>query len=558
MKNKQGISLIMLVITIIVIVILAGAVIVNLTNESTNTIETANEAKYKAKIGMYKSELVNGIAKKMLSTDNAQDITEYSATGEDVKYYIPSLKTEDVNKFAIESGKLVLVDNAYADGAEETTWAAELGLTEESTGGSGTVVPPVPGGSESAFTNNGGSGDKVLAPKLATGMTPVVFESGNDLIGEEVAKTASNWYSYTNQGAYGTDSKTSKWANAVVKNDDGNVTGYFVWIPRYAYKIDENCVGTSTAGEIDVIFVDLENKDKDGNDIPAGYIVHPAFTDESGTNYANGGWDSELSGIWVAKYEAGTNTTLTYNKTITANSKNYPVFLPNTVALRDITIGDMYEVSKAIDGYSLSYSADGNAHRIYNLESGDSHQMKNSEWGAVAYLTQSKYGRNGIEVTINSNSSYISASDGDNTSTTGNKYGIYDLSGSAFEYTAGYLAGGDSNLETNGNQIVTDGTKTESNKYKSVYAGNSSDGDINYNNSTNSNRKGEAIWETSSEGTGSSSSWYQDYSYFCYSSLPFLVRGGYYYIGDHAGVFYVDNAYGGASSYGSFRVCVCT
>ena len=35
----------------------------------------------------------------------------------------------------------------------------------------------------------------------------------------------------------------------------------------------------------------------------------------------------------------------------------------------------------------------------------ESHLMKNSEWGAVAYLTHSQYGRNGIEVTINNNGS---------------------------------------------------------------------------------------------------------------------------------------------------------
>ena len=28
----------------------------------------------------------------------------------------------------------------------------------------------------------------------------------------------------------------------------------------------------------------------------------------------------------------------------------------------------------------------------------NSHMLKNSEWGAVAYLTESKYGRNGEEV----------------------------------------------------------------------------------------------------------------------------------------------------------------
>ena len=35
------------------------------------------------------------------------------------------------------------------------------------------------------------------------------------------------------------------------------------------------------------------------------YTVHPAFTDETSIGFKNGGWDSELTGIWVAKFEAG-------------------------------------------------------------------------------------------------------------------------------------------------------------------------------------------------------------------------------------------------------------
>src|SRR5699024_7879658 len=40
-------------------------------------------------------------------------------------------------------------------------------------------------------------------------------------------------------------------------------------------------------------------------DTTTGFTVHPAFTNESSINYANGGWDKELTGIWVAKFEAG-------------------------------------------------------------------------------------------------------------------------------------------------------------------------------------------------------------------------------------------------------------
>ncbi|MBR0546144.1 MAG: hypothetical protein IIW99_08020, partial [Treponema sp.] len=88
----------------------------------------------------------------------------------------------------------------------------------------------------------------------------------------------------------------------------------------------------------------------------------------------------------------------------------------------------------------------------------NSHLVKNSEWGAVVYLTQSQYGRNGYEIDINNSSSYITGNGGGSTtaleasgtknayntttgakaSTTGNVYGIYDMSGGASEYAASF------------------------------------------------------------------------------------------------------------------------
>lgn len=69
-----------------------------------------------------------------------------------------------------------------------------------------------------------------------------------------------------------------------------------------------------------------------------------------------------------------------------------------------------------------------------NNESYDIHMSKNSEWGAVAYLSQSRYGKYGNsnyegenkEVAINNCIEYIT--------------GIYDMSGGSYEYVMGVLA----------------------------------------------------------------------------------------------------------------------
>lgn len=76
----------------------------------------------------------------------------------------------------------------------------------------------------------------------------------------------------------------------------------------------------------------------------------------------------------------------------------------------------------------------------------------------------------------------------------------------------------------------------ESNKYKSRYAGINSDGAINYNEIENKSKIGDAIWETSTSGLGTTS-WNNDNSYFIDESHPFMVRGGYYGSASNAGVF---------------------
>ena len=193
--------------------------------------------------------------------------------------------------------------------------------------------------------------------------------------------------------------------------------------------------------------------------------------------------------------------------------------------------------------------------------------MKNDEWGAVAYLSKSKYGKQNEEVWINNSSSYItgsagnSASAGSNTgttndytstqgvkaSTTGNVYGVYDMSGGAWEYVAGYVNNGNSSLTSYGSSLVNGDAKT-----KNVYSKGSSDSrDNNY--SANSGKYGDAVYETSANGNSSNSSWYGDCSRFPYTDLPFFLRGGYYSNGTGAGVFYFDNDIGGSDSGGSFR-----
>ena len=179
--------------------------------------------------------------------------------------------------------------------------------------------------------------------------------------------------------------------------------------------------------------------------------------------------------------------------------------------------------------------------------------MKNDEWGAVAYLSKSKYGKN-AEVTINDSSSYYTGGRSGNAyvtnvgqSTTGTVHGVYDMSGGAWEYVAAYVNNGNSNLTNYGSSLVNGDAKT-----KNVYSKGSSDSrDNNY--SANSGKYGDAVYETSANGNSSSSSWYGDYSYFPGTSAPFFVRGGDCDSGTRAGVFCFNNYGGDDYSFVSFR-----
>ena len=352
-------------------------------------------------------------------------------------------------------------------------------------------------------------GTEVNAPKLGEGMTPIVY------IGENKPTE-------------------KKWANAMT--EDGSM---WVWIPRYAYSITSG-YHSSSAGTIEIKFLkDSSNVAYDGTstwDNVSGqgkWNIHPAF------NYGQ-----EVSGLWVAKFEASRSNATSSN----VGSNNTIKIQPGVQSWRDITVNNIYT-------NCLNYNKTLN-----------SHMMKNDEWGVVAYLSKSKYGKQNEEVWINNSSSYITGSAGNSASaetdvgttndytstqgvkasTTGTVYGIYDMSGGAWEYVAGYVDNGHDNLTSYGSSLANGIAKT-----KNVYSkGNTDDRPNNYN--ANSGKYGDAVYETSASSS-ESTSWYGDYSGFPRTSNLFFVRGGSYGNGTYAGAFSFGTAYGDWDSNYSFR-----
>ena len=242
------------------------------------------------------------------------------------------------------------------------------------------------------------------------------------------------------------------------------------------------------------------NKDKDGNeyqkeseqvDTTTTKIVHPAFTLGS----------RELTGIWVAKFEAsGTNqngqavgnaSSSSGNQQYAPDSTTIAKSLPNVISWRHITIGESEYQSMAITGKNKEK---------YGIDYASSHLMKNNEWGACAYLSYSQYGNvpkiNATGSLVNSSYWYDlytgqgpkTASDegwyqndvanhgygtslGMLASTTGNITGIYDMSGGAWERVAGYLDNGNTSLNVYGFSKTDNSIKYfEGGKLNSQYA----------------------------------------------------------------------------------------
>ena len=371
------------------------------------------------------------------------------------------------------------------------------------------------------------------APILGTNMVPVNFNSSTNTW-DEVSE--ENWeYSYINTP------KESKWANAVMKDSSGNRTGYFVWIPRYAYKITyyddsyTNILGYSDARGIvrvdGVEYIGGENRRKVENN----YIVHPAFTNDVEV----GGWDREIEGIWVAKYEASSKEGNSENEQGDNVITKTVQIKPAVKSWKNIDIGTAYTVSK-------NYSKENSSHLI-----------KNSEWGAVAYLSYSNYGigketkiEKGKRVDAGTYYYYTGGDDNEtevyiyhvNKSTIGNVYGIYDMNGGSLEYVSAYLDNSDNQIIEKGKALVDAAVSNKLQERRTVttYEVDETGESNRTNNYKLSSKKfGDAIYETSTSADNVLGAWQDAIAIYPFSNLQLFGRGGFWG-NNHTSIFYFN------------------
>ena len=398
------------------------------------------------------------------------------------------------------------------------------------------------------------------SPSLAEGMIPVKWNGTNWV---KAASTNSNndWYDYSSK----------KWANVVMVNassrskymsaatgttiTESDVLAYYVWIPRYKYQLFN--VNSEAIDPIEICMQfepSTETKSTGSNN--GEYLTHPAFT--FGT--------TELDGIWVGKFE-------------TSGTADNPTIKAGLNSLVNQKVSAQFATSQKFASGTTYLTANG-------VSKVDAHMMKNTEWGAVAYLKQSKYG---LGTTVIGNNSYYGSSTprykagcgpasetnltsntttctsytstaGVKSSTTGNIYGVYDMAGGAYEsvmgviqdntntstpmsgYSTYYNSGFTGKVYADGNYTSYTGTVFPSSKYYDLYAfGETGDDSSAYEK--------RILGDATSETRG----WYSDYSTFAYAEYPWFERGGSALDGFGAGVFLALRSYGDPGGNISFR-----
>ena len=369
------------------------------------------------------------------------------------------------------------------------------------------------------------------SPELLNNMIPIKYNGTNWVY----ADISEEWYDYDNK----------EWANAVVLNSgvsknvgdtitEDEIALWYVWIPRYKYQLFNANNGRVTQRLINVEF---ESGTASTGTVSCNDTNTSSVRSENCTNAINGNWythpaftfgSEQLTGFWIGKFEVSGSTSQITIK-------------PGVQSLRSNTVSNFFT---AIQNMSTTYSL-----------SGDSHMIKNMEWGAVAYLKQSKYGLGTTDIITNNNGSYYTGGGSSTTSyksntgqsTTGNIYGVYDVSGGAGEYVMGNMADSSDNFYASSSGF----SSAPDAKYYDVYA---------YNDdwSVRSRGKlGDATKEIQSFSGGYQDGWYDDYTMFVYADASWFVRGGDYLDNNEgAGVFHFYPGGGGSSSVYSTRAII--
>lgn len=392
-EKSRGITLIALVITIIILLLLAGVTISAIVNGG--LITRAKEAKFKQKMAEFRDETNTYVAwqltswqmdgtldtstekinageilKDAIDKEIVTDITKNDVTT-NIEDVIKDISKSDKSLVVVYKGELCYVSSdKNKNNDKQVKWCNEIGIK--------VLEYKEP---EGIVVKNGKyelvNGLYLCTPKLDEGFKSdrtrylEVNSQGNLTPGKWIDQNPTeSWYDY----------KKSKWANILVENNGSEI--YYTWIPRYCFKLDQD---NQTS---DVKFIDTDNnyKDADGNVTPwestdgvkglkdQGYQIPEAFTVQASATKTY-----ELSGYWAMKYTAGdisVPSTVSYDMSVSKgiiNIKNISLntSVTNSNPITTYTVALNGEVVQTINNASEVSNIGSKVIVLNNMKAGD-------------------------------------------------------------------------------------------------------------------------------------------------------------------------------------------
>lgn len=300
--------------------------------------------------------------------------------------------------------------------------------------------------------------------------------------------------------------------------NDNDIAEFYVWIPRYKYMV-WNIMGSDNYSSYDayknginisfekynyssgtiycdgtVCYSDKDKTIKVTNNDNNKYYTHPAFTS----------LDKEIYGFWASKYELSSDCNL--NSCLSSN-----------LSFKIVNNGNIWN-NNYLSNYYKAIKNRGNNY----------HVIKNIEWGAIAYLSHSKYG-----VCANGECGYKIDS------TTNNIYGVYNMNNNYSEFVMANYTNELNNLSL---------TNTH---FQGMPILNS-DYDLYYKNTF---ILGDATKEVSVSNSANGA-WYDNRSIFIDEINNWFIRGSNNLDNNSNGIFYYGASSDDASEYITTRVII--
>ncbi len=190
-------------------------------------------------------------------------------------------------------------------------------------------------------------------PELSKDLIPITLDNTGVVT---YANTDEKWYDYENK----------EWANAVILVDspsktynvgdiisESDIESYFVWIPRYRYKLFHANQADGVTDKLpesiaQTIEIEFESKDTPAsNGTQDGeWLTYPAFT------------NFDVNGIWVGKFELGyKGATSTPTAQVNSSESTKIQVKPNVNSWRGNTLSNffkaMYNYNRRLDSHMI-------------------------------------------------------------------------------------------------------------------------------------------------------------------------------------------------------------